>query len=210
MRDRELEVWLQITAGQGPAECAWAVIKTLEEIQREALAASLDCRAIEIEAGPQPSTAHSVLLSITGDAAVAGFAESWRGTVQWSMRSPFRPEHKRKNWFVGIEVLEPVDEAHFDAGDVRWETMRASGPGGQHVNRTESAVRVTHVATGLSATAMEERSQFRNRKLALARLRKKIDTLNAGRRDSARAERWRAHHGVERGNPVRVFSGVAG
>ena len=46
-------------------------------------------------------------------------------------KGPFRPEHKRKNWFVGVEVLEPVEETHFNAKDVKWETMRASGPGGQ-------------------------------------------------------------------------------
>jgi protein subunit release factor A len=56
--------------------------------------------------------------------------------------------------------------------------MRASGPGGQHVNRTESAVRVTHLPTGVRATAMEERSQHRNRKLALARLTKKLNEIN--------------------------------
>ncbi|MBI2687601.1 MAG: hypothetical protein HYX27_14920 [Acidobacteria bacterium] len=55
------------------------------------------------------------------------------------------------------------------------------------------------------SAAMEERSQFRNRKLALARLGKKIDTLNAGRRDSARAEQWRAHYGVERGESGAGF-----
>ena len=84
------------------------------------------------------------------------------------------PHHKRKNWFVGIDVLEPVDETGFNVKEVRWDTMRASGPGGQHVNRTESAVRVTHLPTGVRATAMEERSQHRNRKLALARLKKKL------------------------------------
>jgi len=67
--------------------------------------------------------------------------------------SPFRPEHQRKNWFVGIEVLEQVENTHFHPRDVKWETMRASGPGGQHVNRTESAVRVTHMPTGIQASA---------------------------------------------------------
>jgi peptide chain release factor len=125
--------------------------------------------------------------------------------VQWTARSPFRPTHKRKNWFVGIDVLEPVDETHFDLKEVRWETMRAGGPGGQHVNRTESAVRVTHLPTGAQAMAMEERSQHRNRKLALARLAKKLAEVNSKRIGDAREERWRAHQGLERGNPVRTF-----
>jgi peptide chain release factor len=142
---------------------------------------------------------------ISGDAALESFANSWRGTVQWTARSPFRPEHKRKNWFVGVEILEPADETRFNPNDVRWETMRASGPGGQHVNRTESAVRVTHLPTGVQAIAMEERSQHRNRKLALARLLQKLNEIGRRRHDDAREERWRAHQELERGNPVRVF-----
>ena len=205
MTRRKQEVWLQVTAGQGPSECAWAVVKILEQIQQEAKSASLEFKTIEIEPGPEPGTAQSALISISGDAELTGFANFWRGTVQWIARSPFRPSHKRKNWFVGIDILEPVDETRFDLKEVRWETMRASGPGGQHVNRTESAVRVTHLLTGVQATAMEERSQHRNRKLALARLTKKLKEIDSKRYGDAREERWRAHQELERGNPVRVF-----
>lgn len=205
MTDRKQEVWLQVTAGQGPSECAWAVLRVLEQIQQEAKSASLEFKTIEIEPGPEPGTAQSALVSVAGDAELEGFANSWRGTVQWTARSPFRPAHKRKNWFVGIDLIEPVNETRFDLREVRWETMRASGPGGQHVNRTESAVRVTHLPTGVQATAMEERSQHRNRKLALARLTKKLKEINSKRYCDAREERWRAHQELERGNPVRVF-----
>jgi peptide chain release factor len=206
MSDRKYELWLQISSGQGPAECAWAVVKTIAEIEQEARSAALECRAIEIDPGPRAGTAQSALVSIRGEAPLTVvFAETWRGSVQWIARSPFRPQHKRKNWFVGVEVLEPVDETRFRPQDVRWETMRASGAGGQHVNRTESAVRVTHLPTGLQAVAMEERSQHRNRQLALSRLAQKVAALNAGRAGQAREERWRAHHGLERGNPTRVF-----
>jgi peptide chain release factor len=199
------EVWLQVSAGQGPVECAWAVVKTVEEIQREAAGASLEFRAVEITHGPEAGTAESALVSIRGDSTLSRFIEAWCGTVQWIAQSPFRPNHKRKNWFVGVEVLQPVDETRLGPRELRWETMRASGPGGQHVNRTESAVRVTHVPTGIQATAMEERSQHRNRKLALARLAQKLEALNTSRAEQAREDRWRAHHRVERGKAVRVF-----
>jgi peptide chain release factor len=98
-----------------------------------------------------------------------------------------------------------VEETRFDAKDVKWETMRASGPGGQHVNRTESAVRVTHLPTGIQASAAEERSQHRNRKLALARLAQKLAEVDAKQHGEAREKRWRAHQELERGNPVRVY-----
>ena len=83
--------------------------------------------------------------------------------------------------------------------------VKASGPGGQHVNRTESAVRVTHLPTGLQASAAEERSQHRNRKLALARLTKKIADRGEEQHRAAREKRWRAHQELERGNSIRVF-----
>ena len=200
------ERWLQVTAGKGPVECAWAVVQVVEEIHKEAQAAGVISRTVEIQAGPEPGTADSALIAIGGSGQdLDGFVRNWRGTVQWIARSPFRPEHKRKNWFVGVEILEPIEETHFDAKDMHWETMRASGPGGQHVNRTESAVRVTHLPTGMQAIAAEERSQHRNRKLALARLATRIDAVAEAARDAMDARRWRAHQELERGNALRVF-----
>jgi peptide chain release factor len=76
--------------------------------------------------------------------------------------------------------------------------------GRQHVNRTEPAVRVTHLTTGTQATASEERSQHRNRKLALARLVKKLAARNTQKRRESREQRRRSHRELEPGNPVRV------
>jgi peptide chain release factor len=199
------EMWLQVTAGRGPAECAWAVMRVAEKILEEAKAAGVEAQTLEVEAGTQPGTAQSVLLVLRGSSSLEEFAGRWRGTVQWTARSPFRPEHKRKNWFVGVEVLEPVEESKFSPKDVHFEAMRASGPGGQHVNRTESAIRVTHLPSGLQAVASEERSQHQNRKLALARLAQKLAAQNLQRSDEASKKRWRAHDKLERGNPKAVF-----
>ena len=201
------EHWLQVTAGKGPVECAWVVVQVLERIHAEAAAAGCNARTLEFEPGPMTGTAQSALVALTSPNPIDPFLKTWCGVVQWIARSPFRPECKRKNWFVGVDVLEPVEEMRFHAKDVGWETMRASGPGGQHVNRTESAVRVTHLPTGLQAVASEERSQHRNRKLALARLAQKLSQADAGRQEGAREERWRKHQELERGNPVRVFGG---
>jgi peptide chain release factor len=205
MREAEPEVWLQITAGKGPAECGLAVVKVLEHIRVAAADAGLSTKTIEVEPGPQAGTALSALIVISGPQDLKAFVDTWRGTVQWIARSPFRPEHRRKNWFVGVEVFEPVEETHFNPKDVKWETMRASGPGGQHVNRTESAVRATHSPTGVQATAMEERSQHRNRKLALARLAQKLTQHDAYKQGETRDDLWRSHQQLERGNPVRVL-----
>lgn len=187
----------------GPAECEWAAAGVAEALLREAGALLREAGAQGVGVRVLERTEGSWLLEVTGDEG--RFVAGWTGTVQWMGRSPFWPAHKRKNWFVGVTVLEPVEETRFDPRDVRWETMRASGPGGQHVNRTESAVRVTHLPTGARAMAMEERSQLRNRKLALARLAGRIAEMEAGRHGAVREARWRAHHALERGNPVRVI-----
>jgi peptide chain release factor len=87
------------------------------------------------------------------------------------------------------------------------ETLRASGPGGQHVNRTESAVRVTHRPTGLSVLAQEERSQHLNRRLALARLAALLAERAEQQSRAAEDQRWRQHTQLERGNAVRIYRG---
>ena len=92
----------------------------------------------------------SALVKLSGPGA-NDFARRWQGSVQWTAPSPFRPTHKRKNWFVGVELvggLAEADAVRIDPRDVSFESMRASGAGGQHVNKTESAVRATHRPNG--------------------------------------------------------------
>lgn len=72
-------VWLQISAGHGPAECAWAVVKVLEQMQTEALAAALELKTLEIEPGPQPGTAQSALVSVSGAGGLEAFVSAWNG-----------------------------------------------------------------------------------------------------------------------------------
>ena len=205
-------VWLQITSGRGPAECQLAVAKLAAEVMKRATAEGLAAGTVELVAGQEPDTALSALLKLSGEGASA-FARGWRGSVQWICPSPYRPGHKRKNWFVGVEVLDGIvpsaDTARIDPRHVVFESMRASGAGGQHVNKTESAVRAMHKPTGLVATAREERSQAMNKKLALARLQALIDAGIRSEEERAERERWQQHDALERGRPVRVYSGEA-
>ncbi|MCI5164803.1 MAG: peptide chain release factor H [Candidatus Electrothrix sp. GM3_4] len=132
---------------------------------------------------------------------------SWEGTIQWIAQSPFRPRHKRKNWFVGVQRIFPPEEKELSSKDFKFESMRASGPGGQHVNKVNSAIRVTHLPTGLATMAQEERSQHMNKKLALSRLLAKIQEEQDTRAQQSQQEQWGMHNDLERGNPVRVFEG---
>jgi len=99
------------------------------------------------------------------------------------------------------------DNNEFSLSDVRFETAKARGPGGQNVNKTESAVRAVHIPTGKSATARGERSQLLNKKLALARLASLFVKEKAEKNQQNRSDLRHSHWELERGNPVRVYDG---
>ncbi|QXI27047.1 peptide chain release factor H [Pseudomonas vanderleydeniana] len=197
-------VLLQFSAAQGPEECCLAVAKALKRLQVEAEAQTVRMTLLEQEDGPRPGTLRSALLSLEGATAEV-LAAQWIGTLQWQATSPYRPRHQRKNWFIGVaRCPEPAAGL---AGEIRFETLRASGPGGQHVNRTESAVRATHLASGISVKVQSERSQHANKRLALGLIALKLEALAECDAAGARAARRLLHHQVERGNPGRVFVG---
>lgn len=203
-------VWVQITAGRGPAECQLAVGHVARVLEREARAAGLACEIIDAVEGDARSALLSALISLDG-AGAAAFAARNAGSILWICPSPLRPTHKRKNWFVGVDVLSPPDvgsSAEIKLPDVVFEAMRASGPGGQHVNKTESAVRATHKPSGLVTTAREERSQAMNKRLALARLAGLIAAGATAAKADAERDRWEQHDQLERGSPVRTFKGA--
>lgn len=122
-------ILLQISSGNGPEECAFAVSKTLEKLIKEAEASNIGVKIIEYAPSRVAGNYASVLLGIEGDEA-ASFACSWEGSVQWVFKSAYRPHHKRKNWFVGVSVYTPEKFPEFSEKDVRYETTFAAGPGG--------------------------------------------------------------------------------
>jgi peptide chain release factor len=201
-------IWLQITSGRGPAECQLAVAKLADVLVKEARRSGLAVEMLDAVEGSARGALLSALLSLEGDGARA-FSRRNEGSVLWICPSPLRAGHKRKNWFVGVDLLAPPDvsDTAVRASDVAFEAMRASGPGGQHVNKTESAVRATHTPTGLVATAREERSQAMNKKLALARLAALLANGAAAAKAGSERDRWAQHDALERGKPIRIFDG---
>ncbi|CCQ75254.1 peptide chain release factor H [Magnetospira sp. QH-2] len=199
-------VWLQVTTGRGPGECRWVAARVIETITCEAAKIGLSVRIEEAEETPEGLS--SAVVSVAGRESSA-FVDSWNGSIQWIGTSPFRPHHKRRNWYVGIQTLKPPTRAigPLDPRELTIETTKAGGPGGQHVNTTDSAVRVIHKPTGLVVLARGERSQHRNKAAAIARLQALLEDRSHQDAAKARTNSWQHHNLLERGNPIRRFKG---
>jgi len=104
-------------------------------------------------------------------------------------------------------LADVTEQSSLDQSDVRFDTFRAGGPGGQHQNTTDSAVRATHIPTGLSVVARDERSQHRNKQAAIARLHGQLAAQTDLEVATSKKETNLSHHRLERGNPVRCFKG---
>ncbi len=201
-----MSILLQISSAQGPDECCLAVAKALARLIQEAKESDVQVDILEEEIGRRPETLRSVLLSLSGEKAEV-FSSNWCGSLQWISESPYRPTHSRKNWFIGVARFSTPEV--LAESDIRFEAIKSSGPGGQHVNKTDSAIRATHIASGISVKVQTERSQHANRRLARLLIEHKLEQQLQGQMADLKAERRMFHHQVERGNAGRVFKGSA-
>ena len=201
-----MEKIIQITAGRGPAECTWVVAQVLKKVLEEAQGQSLETVVLQRETGSENGTVETATISVKGKDADE-FVKSWLGTIQWIGQSQFRKMHKRKNWFIGIFEIEKQTNSQISENDIQYQAMRSSGAGGQHVNKVSSAVRATHIPTGIAVVAMDSRSQHQNKKLATERLLKKLEGETLQQLKNHVSKQWENQLNIQRGNPIRVFSG---
>ncbi|MEV4808983.1 peptide chain release factor H [Micromonospora avicenniae] len=199
-----MSVHLLLSAGRGPQECAWALTHLLHRLEADASQRGVTTRRIQSVAGDRPGTHRSALILINGDDADS-FAASWTGTLCWQASSPYRASTGRKNWYVVARPCQiDIPTTTFAEADVDVVACRTGGPGGQHRNKASTAVRATHRPTGLVVVVDTERHFNLNRRIALQRLRQRIeDGAEADRRDLL-TDRWRIHDELVRGNPTRI------
>lgn len=122
--------------------------------------------------------------------------------------SPFNANGKRQTSFASVDVWPDVDDTiniEINEKDLRIDTYRSSGAGGQHVNKTDSAVRITHIPTGIVVTCQNERSQFQNKDMAMKILRSRLYELEMQRRAEAEDAAKAAQKKIEWGSQIRNY-----
>jgi peptide chain release factor len=201
-------MWIQISSGKGPVECELAVSLFLHRFLKECHDQEIAIKLVSAIPGVNGNnnTYQSVLLSFP-EGLMDNDLKSINGTVLWTCKSPLRPDHKRKNWFIDVTVFEEPESLEFHERNVKFEAMKSSGPGGQNVNKVETAVRAIHLPTGLVAVASEERTQYLNKKLALARLANQITLQNQKNTLKLKNSMRDQHNLLVRGKPIRVYEG---
>lgn len=197
---------IQFSSARGPNECTYVVFHVLQVFLRQVVQGGLSYSILYQKEGRYDDTFRSVVIKIKGKDL--SMLKKWIGIIKWIGQSPYRKHHKRKNWFVGcFELEEEVANIDLNPADIRYQSIRSSGPGGQHVNKVSSAVRAIHIITGISVLVMDNRSQHQNRKTAIERIREKLMVQYIDALSEQKSKKWENHLNLERGNPIKVFKG---
>jgi peptide chain release factor 2 len=197
---------LAIHAGAGGTESQdWAEI-LLRMYLRWAERRGYKAEVLDVSPGEEAGI-KSAIVGIGGEHAY-GYLKSEHGVHRLVRLSPFDADHARHTSFVLVEVM-PEAEADVDVSlepdDLKVDVFRSSGPGGQHMQKTSSAVRLTHLPTGLAAICQSERSQYQNKEIALKILRSRLLEVEVAKKAEERARLKGKRIAAGWGNQIRSY-----
>jgi peptide chain release factor 2 len=197
---------VSINAGTGGTDAQdWAEM-LLRMYLRWATDRSFDVELLEASPGEEAGL-KSATLAAKGENAYGAF-KAERGVHRLVRLSPFDAAHRRHTAFAQVVVaplLPETDDVEIDESDLRIDTYRASGAGGQHVNKTDSAVRITHLPTGIVVQCQNERSQASNKATALRLLRSRLAELQEEGREAELARERGAAQDIGFGSQIRSY-----
>ena len=200
------DVIFSIHPGAGGTDsCDWAGM-LLRMFQRYFERRGWQARTLDHQPNPEGGITTAVL-RVSGT-QVFGYLKSERGVHRLIRISPYDKSARRHTAFVAVDVLPEVEEGQIEIKDedLRIDTYRAGGAGGQHVNVTDSAVRITHLPTGIVVQCQNERSQHRNRDMALKYLAARLSQLQRAQREKELAELYSEKGEISFGGQIRTYT----
>jgi len=200
--------YLTISPGAGGTESKDFAEMLLRMYLRFAEGSEYTATVLEKKPGEEAGI-DSATFKIEGPYAY-GYMKGESGVHRLIRLSPFNANNLRQTSFVAIEVMPEIPEADTDMQledkDLRIDTFRASGAGGQAVNKTDSAVRITHLPTGLVASCQDERSQLQNKQQAMSILKARIATLMIAQHAESVNNLKPEHRKIEFGSQIRTYT----
>lgn len=209
MFPREMDInnaYLDIQSGSGGTEAQdWAEM-LLRMYLRWGEKHSFQVELIEASAG-EVAGIKSATVKFSGEYAY-GWLRTETGVHRLVRKSPFDSGNRRHTSFAAVFVSPEVDEnieVEINPADLRIDTYRASGAGGQHVNRTDSAIRITHIPSGIVVQCQSDRSQHKNRAQAMSQLRAKLYEMELQKRNSEKQELEASKSDIGWGSQIRSY-----